>query len=86
MGQRGRILAEIFGFDGWFVKEAFFENAKGGRVVAVGRFDVLRETKLVLVVERRWARRCGQCTAPCRRLHERGPMRRWSAPIPRPAR
>jgi hypothetical protein len=34
MGQRARILTEVFGFDGWRVKEAFFENAAGVRVTA----------------------------------------------------
>ena len=31
MGQRARILTEIFGFDGWKVKEAYFENEAGQR-------------------------------------------------------
>jgi transposase len=78
MGQRARILTEIFGFDGWRVKEAFFENAKGERVTPVNGYALLRETKVVLAVERRWRARCSQCAAPCRRIHERGPTRRWA--------
>jgi len=34
MGQRSRSLAEIFGFDGWFVQEEYFES-NGGRLVEV---------------------------------------------------
>ena len=43
MGQRGRILTEILGFDGWKVKATFFESSKGERVEPVGGFAVLRE-------------------------------------------
>jgi transposase len=78
MGQRGRILTSIVGFDGWKVKEAFFESASGARVQPVGGFAVLRETRLVLVVERRWLPRCSQCAGPCRAVHEKLPVRRWA--------
>ncbi len=78
MGQRARILTEILGFDGWKVKETFFESNKGERVEAIRGFAVLRETRVVLVVERRWLARCGQCGAACRRVHERLPARRWA--------
>ena len=40
MGQRARILTEIFGFDGWKVSETFFEAADGRRVEPVGGFAV----------------------------------------------
>lgn len=78
MGQRSRILTEIFGFDGWKVKETFFESSRGDRVVPVAGFAVLREARLVLVVERRWLPRCSRCGARCRRIHERLPARRWA--------
>ena len=78
MGQRAKILTEILGFDGWKVKEAFFESAAGERVVPVGRLAMLRETRLVVVVERRWLPRCGQCGGPCRDIHEQLPDRRWA--------
>jgi len=78
MGQRARILTSIVGFDGWKVKEAFFEAASGARVQAVGTLSLLRETQLVLVVERRWLPRCSQCAGPCRAVHERLPVRRWA--------
>jgi len=78
MGQRARILAEILGFDGWKVTEGFFESARGERVEPVGGFSVLRETRLVLVVERRWRPRCGQCAGRCRDVHEQLPARRWA--------
>jgi transposase len=78
MGQRARILTEIFGFDGWKVRQTFFEAADGRRVEPIGGFAVLRETRLVLVVERRWLARCSHCGAACRRIHERLPPRRWA--------
>ncbi len=67
MGQRARILTEILGFDGWKVKEVFFESACGQRVEPFGRLALLREARIVLVVERRWLRRCSRCGAVCRR-------------------
>lgn len=78
MGQRTRILTEVLGFDGWKVKQAFFESAAGQRVEPVRGLSVLRETRLVLVVERRWLPRCSQCVGPCRRVHEQLPARRWA--------
>src|SRR5271167_3817528 len=78
MGQRARILTSILGFDGWKVKEAFFESAAGERVVPVGGLAMVRETRLVLVVERRWLSRCGQCGGPCRDIHEQLPARQWA--------
>jgi transposase len=78
MGQRARILTSILGFDGWKVKDAFFESAAGQRVEPVGRLAMLRETRLVLEVERRWLPRCAQCAGPCRVVHERLPARRWA--------
>lgn len=78
MGQRARILTEILGFDGWKVTEAFFESAEGLRVVPVGGLSLLRETRLVLAVERRWLARCSKCAGPCRVIHERLGERRWA--------
>ena len=78
MGQRAKILTEIVGFDGWKVKDAFFESAAGKRVVPVGTLAMVRETRLVLVVERRWLPRCGQCGGPCRDIHEHLSVRRWA--------
>lgn len=78
MGQRARILTEILGFDGWRVKEVHFENAAGERVTPGAVYAALRETKVVLVVERRWVRRCGRCTERCPRIHEQGKPRRWA--------
>jgi transposase len=78
MGQRARILTEILGFDGWKVRDAFFESAAGERVVPVGGLGMVRETRLVLVVERRWRPRCGQCGGPCRNVHGHLSVRRWA--------
>ncbi len=58
MGQRARILTEIFGFDGWKVKEAWFEDSAGQRVWPVAGFRLICGTRLVLAVERRWLSRC----------------------------
>lgn len=78
MGQRSRILTEILGFDGWKVKEVFFESAAGVRVEPIGGFVTLRETRLVIVAQRRWLPRCSRCGAACRTAHERLPVRRWA--------
>jgi transposase len=78
MGQRVRILTEILGFDGWKVKEAFFESAAGVRVEPVDGFAMLRETRLVVVATRRWLPRCSRCGAACRTAHEWLPLRRWA--------
>jgi hypothetical protein len=78
MGQRARIRTSIVGFDGWKVMEAFFESASGARVQPVGGLSLLRETRLVLVIERRWLPRCSQCARPCRAVHEKLPARRWA--------
>ncbi len=78
MGQRARILTSILGFDGWKVTDVFFESAAGERVEPVRGFGLLRETRVVLVVERRWLPRCAQCGGPCRAIHGRLPPRRWA--------
>jgi transposase len=78
VGQRARILTEIVGFDGWKVSDAFFESATGQRVQPVGGFAPLRDTRLVLVLERRWLARCSQCAGVCRDVHERLAPRRWA--------
>ncbi|MGO9833001.1 MAG: ISL3 family transposase [Polyangiaceae bacterium] len=78
MGQRARILTSILGFDGWKVTDVFFESAAGERVEPVRGLAMLRETRVVLVVERRWLARCPQCGCRCRAIHERLPARRWA--------
>jgi transposase len=78
MGQRSRILTEIFGFDGWFVKQVLWESADGRQVQVVGGFAPLRGTRLVLVVQRRWMPRCSQCGRRCRLRHELLSPRRWA--------
>jgi transposase len=78
LGQRARVLTEVLGFDGWKVKELFFESSGGERVTPIGSFAPLRETRVVLVIERRWLPRCGQCHHVCRRVHDRLDARRWS--------
>ena len=78
MGQRSRILTDVLGFDGWKVKELFFESAGGARVKPVGSLALLRETRVVLVIERRWLPRCSQCQHACRKVHDRLGARRWS--------
>jgi transposase len=77
MGQRSVSLAQLLGFDGWVVDEAYFENEHGVRVVATGRYALLRGTRLVLRVRCRWRPRCSGCGAPCDVVHELGTMRRW---------
>ena len=78
MGQRARILTEILGFDGWKVTDTFFESAAGERVRPVRGFALIRDTRLVLTVERRWLPRCSKCGGPCHDVHERLAPRRWA--------
>lgn len=75
MGQRARILAEVLGFRGWNVREAFFEAPDGNRVRSVSLIGASHQ--LVLVLERKWMPRCGSCGSRCRVVHERLSARRW---------
>lgn len=78
MGQRSVSLARILGFDGWKVVDAYFERKDGTVVEPVGRFDVHRETRLVLCVAPRWLPRCSGCGAACHGVHEQSAEpRRW---------
>jgi transposase len=77
MSQRTRILAEVFGFQGWRIREAFFEGPDGKRVQLLG-LDVRADTNLVLSVERRWRPRCSGCGATCHRTHATLRRRRWA--------
>lgn len=77
MGRRSRILTEVLGFDGFHVTGAYFETEDGVRVEVEATLAVLRGTRLVLTLARRWAARCSSCGARCTRVHERCPLRRW---------
>ena len=55
MGQRARILAQVLGLPGFKVTDTYFENDHGERVEPVAGYDVDRDARLVLVIERRWA-------------------------------
>lgn len=76
MSQRTRILAEVLGYQGWRVREAFFEDSAGRRIDLLPK-TVVPHTTLVLRVERRWQARCGTCAAICRRKHKVLEPRRW---------
>lgn len=80
MAQRGKILAEILGFRGWRVNDAFFEDAMTGQLVLpLDGIGPLPGARLVIRVARRWAPRCSSCGAICRRsAHEKLPTRRWT--------
>jgi transposase len=78
MGQRAKILTSILGFDGWKVTDVFFESGAGERVIPLRGLAMLRETRLVLVVERRWLARCPRCGGPCHGIHEQLAARRWA--------
>lgn len=78
MGQRGRILTQVFGYQGWRVVEAWFETPEGRRVEPVAGFDLPQEVRLVLRTERRWAGRCSDCGAICGKVHEQLGPRRWA--------
>jgi len=77
MGQRTRILTEIWGFDGWKVKGAYFEWADGTRADVAPPMGMQMNARLVLVVERCWGARCGECFGACRGKHETLRTRRW---------
>jgi len=76
MSQRTRILAEIFGYRGWRITEAFFEWPDGSRAVLLPNTP-MGTTKFVLRVERRWLPRCSSCGAICRKVHAKLKSRRW---------
>ncbi len=76
MSQRTRILAEIFGFRGWRITEAFFEWPDGSRARLLPNTP-MGSTKFVLRVERRWLPRCSSCGAMCRKVHAQLESRRW---------
>jgi transposase len=77
MGQRGRTLAQILGFDGFRVTH-YFETADGVRIADSNHPSVLRGATLVLVATRRWLSCCGDCGRPSRHVHQRLPLRRWN--------
>ena len=77
MGQRSRILAQVLGFGGWRVREAFFENADGHRFEAVDGYEIPAGTLLVLSVERRRTSRCSHCDGIGSKRHEQLETRRW---------
>jgi len=77
MGQRTKLITEIFGFQGWKVKEAFFEGPDGRRYESAVGLEFMRDVRLVLRVERQWMQRCSRCGAACRVVHERLQARRW---------
>lgn len=56
----------------------FFESKEGKRVHPVGSLAMVRDTRVVLVVERRWLPRCSVCGRICRKNHEQLEPRRWS--------
>jgi len=76
MSQRTRILAEIFGYRGWRITEAFFEWPDGSRAVLLPNTP-MGTTRLVLRVKRRWLPRCSGCGAICRKVHAQLKSRRW---------
>jgi len=77
MGQRDRILTQVFGFDGFKV-EGYFEDADGVRLGDEVAPVVLRGKTLVLSVRRRWLPRCSLCGRACKLVHERLGARRWT--------
>lgn len=78
LGQRTRILTQLFGFDGWKVAEAYFEAPDGSRVVPVGVYLPPPEVRLVVRLERRWLACCSRCGKPCRTKHCDDKTRRWN--------
>jgi transposase len=78
MGQRARILTEIWGFSGWKVKDVFYEDKDGTRLAVIPGYAPGATGTLVIQVKRGWAPRCSQCGAICgRAAHEKLERRRW---------
>jgi transposase len=79
MGQRARILTEIFGFRGWKVVDAFFEDEDRHVIFPLQDFTLMPGVRLVLRVERKWLPRCCRCGAACGAGgHEKLDTRRWA--------
>lgn len=79
MGQRARILTEIFGVRGWKVTDAFFEDENGQLVFPLRAFTLMPSVRLVLRVTRQWLPRCSRCGAACGAGgHEKLDTRRWA--------
>ncbi len=77
MGQRSQILAQVLGFGGWKVREAFFEDESGRRIEPADNHAAPAGTLLVLRVERRWTARCSHCDGIGSKRHEQLEARRW---------
>ena len=77
MSQRTRILTQIAGFRGWKVTGHRWEAKDGQPIEPIAGYDVPPDARLVLTLERRWARRCGQCFAIGVRCHEKLKARGW---------
>lgn len=78
MGRLERSFAEILGVRGWIVKEAFLEGRCGERYCLGDGAHMMPGLRLVLVLRRTWAARCGGCGAICKTVHEKLPARRWA--------
>jgi transposase len=78
MGQRAKILTQILGIYGWKVVELYFEAPDGHRVVPVRDYLLSTSVRVVLRVERRFARgRCSRCGTICARKYSGKKTRRW---------
>jgi transposase len=78
MGQRGKILTQVWGYQGWRVVGAWLEHPDGTLATPIARLDLAQGLLLVLGVARRWAGCCADCGARCSRVHERLKPRRWA--------
>ena len=78
MGQRASILTQILGVYGFRVTETYFETPRGQRVWPVGQYLLPADVRLVLRLERRFARgRCVHCGKVCTKKHGTEKTRRW---------
>ena len=78
MGQRSASLTQIWGFNGFKVNGAYFENVLGERVERPTDFGFGAGIRLVLPVQRVWAARCAGCGAIAEGCHHRRAARRWA--------
>lgn len=77
MSQRTKIISEIWGYRGWKVTDIAFVDDAGQPVEPVRGSPPGPEVIIVIRAERRWARRCAECSSIGHACHERLPVRSW---------
>jgi transposase len=77
VGKLSQFIQQVLGFDGWKVKDWWYENSQGVWFKPVSRMLVPANAPLVVVVGRMWMGRCAKCGRRCQRLKEQQESRNW---------